>query len=74
MKKVLHTVVTAAAIAVVAAGHAEAADKLTFALQWIPNGNHFGVFAAKEEGFYKDAGLDVTLDPLQRDYRVRLIR
>jgi NitT/TauT family transport system substrate-binding protein len=53
--------VAAAAIAVAITGHAEAADKVTFALQWIPNGNHFGVFAAKEEGFYKDAGLDVDV-------------
>jgi NitT/TauT family transport system substrate-binding protein len=32
-----------------------------FSLQWLPNGNHFGVFAAKEQGFYKDAGLAVDI-------------
>jgi NitT/TauT family transport system substrate-binding protein len=61
MKKMLHTMVTAAAIAIAVAGRADAADKVTFALQWIPNGNHFGAFAAKEEGFYSDAGLDVDI-------------
>ena len=46
---------------IVAAGTASAQDKVTFSLQWIPNGNHFGIFAAKERGFYKDANLDVDI-------------
>ncbi|MGB6447593.1 MAG: ABC transporter substrate-binding protein [Xanthobacteraceae bacterium] len=44
---------------------AHAEDKVTFALNWIPAGNHFGVFAAQDQGFYKDAGLDVDI---QRGY------
>jgi NitT/TauT family transport system substrate-binding protein len=51
----LATVVTAAA----------AQDKVILSLQWIPAANHFGIFAAKEEGFYRDAGLDVEV---QRGY------
>jgi NitT/TauT family transport system substrate-binding protein len=61
VKKMLHTILIAAAVAI-ATARADAADKVTFALQWIPNGNHFGVFAAKEEGFYSDAGLDVDIE------------
>jgi NitT/TauT family transport system substrate-binding protein len=60
MKKVF-LLAAVSALAIIGAGNAEAADKLLFALQWIPNGNHFGVFAAKEEGFYKEAGLDVDI-------------
>ena len=51
----LVTVVTAAA----------AQDKVILSLQWIPAANHFGIFAAKEEGFYRDAGLEVEV---QRGY------
>jgi NMT1/THI5 like len=36
-----------------------------FAWNWIPSGNHFGVFAAKDRGFYRDANLDVDI---QRGY------
>lgn len=59
--KMLRPWTAACAVALALVGNAHAADKLTFALQWIPNGNHFGVFAAKEQGFYKDAGLDVDI-------------
>ena len=51
----LASVVTAAA----------AEDKVILSLQWIPAANHFGIFSAKEEGFYRDAGLDVEV---QRGY------
>ena len=51
----------AGALAFAGASEASAADKLLFSLQWIPNGNHFGVFAAKEQGFYRDANLDITI-------------
>jgi NitT/TauT family transport system substrate-binding protein len=44
---------------------AAAQDKVTFALNWIPSGNHFGVFVAKDRGFYRDANLDVDI---QRGY------
>jgi NitT/TauT family transport system substrate-binding protein len=60
MKK-LNAMLLAGALVVIATGHAAATDKVLFSLQWIPNGNHFGVFAAKEQGFYRDADLDVTI-------------
>ena len=38
-----------------------AADSVSFALDWVVNGAHSGYFTAKEKGFYRDAGLDVTI-------------
>ena len=40
---------------------ATAADSVSFALDWVVNGTHSGYFAAREKGFYRDAGLDVTI-------------
>src|SRR3954453_18915225 len=57
----LRVVLLTGALISVATGGALAQDKVLFSLQWIPNGNHFGVFAAKEQGFYKDANLDVDI-------------
>jgi NitT/TauT family transport system substrate-binding protein len=57
----LHATLLTTALLFAATGDALAQDKLLFSLQWIPNGNHFGVFAAKEQGFYKDANLDVDI-------------
>lgn len=34
---------------------------ITFSLDWTPNTNHTGVFAAQALGYYKDAGLDVRI-------------
>lgn len=62
--KVMKAMLAAAAL-VAASGASVAQDKVIFALNWIPAGNHYGVFAAKEQGFYKDAGLDVDI---QRGY------
>src|SRR3989454_3728546 len=46
----------------VAAGNAAAADTpVTFQLNWMAGGPNAGFAAAVAEGYYKDAGLDVTL-------------
>ena len=34
---------------------------ITFSLDWTPNTNHTGVYAAKALGFYEEAGLDVQI-------------
>lgn len=44
-----------------ALGPASAADKVSFALDWIVNGTHAGYFVAKSKGFYEKAGLDVEI-------------
>lgn len=35
--------------------------KITFVLDWTPNTNHTGLYVAEEKGYFKDAGLDVTI-------------
>ena len=34
--------------------------KVTFCLDWTPNTNHTGIYAAKALGYYEDAGLDTS--------------
>src|SRR3954447_11285703 len=52
----------AAALLVFAAGSAAAADTpVTFQLNWMAGGPNAGFAAALAEGYYKDAGLDVTI-------------
>ena len=62
MKK---TMVLAAGIAcgVSLASGANAADKVTIQLKWVAQAQFAGYFVAKEKGFYKDADLDVTINP-----------
>jgi NitT/TauT family transport system substrate-binding protein len=38
------------------------ADKFRFIFNWIPYGLHTGFYAAQEQGYYKAAGIDITLD------------
>ncbi|MDE6767359.1 MAG: ABC transporter substrate-binding protein, partial [Eubacterium sp.] len=35
--------------------------KLTVCLDWTPNTNHTGMYAALKNGYYDEAGLDVTI-------------
>ena len=42
---------------------AQAADKVTLQLKWVVQGQFAGYLVAKDKGFYKDAGLDVTVAP-----------
>ncbi len=49
--------------AVVTASASLAADKVTLQLKWVTQAQFAGYFVAKDKGFYKDAGLDVTIKP-----------
>jgi len=40
---------------------AQAADPVTVQLKWVAQAQFAGYFVAKDKGFYKDAGLDVTI-------------
>lgn len=42
---------------------AGAATKVRVALDWTPNTNHTGLFVAQQEGWFRDAGLDVEFLP-----------
>jgi len=47
--------------AIAAAVPAGAAEKMVFSLNWLPYGLHFGVYAALEQGYYRDAKLDLDI-------------
>ena len=56
----------AATLAVCSAGaslSAHAADKLTVQLKWLPQAQFAGYYVAQSKGYYKEAGLDVTIKP-----------
>lgn len=36
-------------------------DKVTLTLDWYPNADHAGLYAAKTQGYFEDAGLDVEI-------------
>jgi NitT/TauT family transport system substrate-binding protein len=42
---------------------ASAADKVTVQLKWLPQAQFAGYYVAQSKGYYKDAGLDVTIKP-----------
>lgn len=42
---------------------ANAADKVTLQLKWVTQAQFAGYYVAQEKGFYKEAGLDVTINP-----------
>lgn len=59
-----HLVFTAlAAITACGAVGAQAAEKVTLQLKWVPQAQFAGYYVAQAKGYYKDAGLDVTIKP-----------
>ena len=59
MKRLLTS--TMALALAIAAGAAHAADKVTLQLKWVTQAQFAGYYVALDKGFYKDAGLDVTI-------------
>jgi NitT/TauT family transport system substrate-binding protein len=45
------------------AGPAKAADKVTLQLKWVAQAQFAGYYVADAKGYYKAAGLDVTIKP-----------
>jgi NitT/TauT family transport system substrate-binding protein len=60
MKTKIPGVLTALALGLAALG-AHAQDKLTLQLKWVTQAQFAGYYVAKDKGFFKDAGLDVTI-------------
>ena len=60
-KKTMFVLAGVAAFAAVTS--AQAADKVTLQLKWVTQAQFAGYYVAKDKGFYKDAGLDVTIKP-----------
>ncbi len=54
---------TGLACSVAMASGAYAADKVTIQLKWVTQAQFAGYYVAKAKGIYKDAGLDVTINP-----------
>jgi NitT/TauT family transport system substrate-binding protein len=54
---------TALACGVIATSGAHAADKVTVQLKWVTQAQFAGYYVAAAKGLYKDAGLDVTINP-----------
>jgi len=48
-------------------GYAFAADSIVLQLKWHHQFQFAGYYAAKELGYYKDAGLDVTINPVTKN-------
>jgi len=51
----------AAAALFAAAGTAAAQEKFTYNMAWLPQGSSIGVIVAKEQGFFRELGLDATI-------------
>src|SRR4051795_8461507 len=60
MRKLLLTAALAAGIA--GSAHAQQLEKFTFSLNWFPVGDHAAYWVALDKGYYKERGLDVTLE------------
>jgi NitT/TauT family transport system substrate-binding protein len=52
-----------AAVLAAASGGAEAADKVTVQLKWVPQAQFAGYYVAQAKGYYAAEGLDVTIKP-----------
>ena len=53
----------AATLFALCTGAACAQDKLTLQLKWVTQAQFAGYYVAKDKGFYKEVGLDVTVKP-----------
>ncbi len=62
MRSKLTTMLLAVSVAM-ASSIALAADKVTLQLKWVTQAQFAGYFVAKDKGFYKEEGLDVTIKP-----------
>src|SRR5919206_3942137 len=53
----------AATVFLVLTSLAQSQDKLALQLKWLPQAQFAGYYVAKDKGFYKEVGLDVTIKP-----------
>ena len=59
----MHRLILAAALILGMSGLARAADPLTLQLKWVAQAQFAGYYVAAAKGYYKAAGLDVTIKP-----------
>lgn len=80
-KKILCTIFTTALLCgmLTACGSNDTAvadnklEKVTFVLDWTPNTNHTGLYAAQEMGYFEEAGLEVEIVQPPEDGAVVLV-
>lgn len=61
-KKLICIMLAVAAIIVMSSGCAKKENqKITLVLDWTPNTNHTGFYAAKDLGYYKSEGIDIDI-------------
>ncbi|MEY8827702.1 ABC transporter substrate-binding protein [Sedimentitalea sp. XS_ASV28] len=58
----MKVIVIATAMFLAGAASVQAADKVTFQMDWLPGGDKAAIFVCLERGFCEDAGLDVSLE------------
>lgn len=66
MKKLLRrgvAVAGALALTGLTLASADAMDKVSIRLKWVAQSQFAGIYVAQAKGFYKDAGLDATINP-----------
>ena len=63
MKKIIALLLALTLATALSCSFAESGNltKITFCLDWTPNTNHTGVYAAQALGYYREAGLDVEI-------------
>lgn len=66
IKKIIAVLLCAVLLFCLAACGAEPKEnkelqKITLALDWTPNTNHTGIYVALAKGYFKDAGLEVSV-------------
>jgi ABC-type taurine transport system substrate-binding protein len=59
----MNKLIGAAAAAMLAAGAAQAAEKVTLQLKWVTQAQFAGYYVAKDKGFYEAEGLEVEIKP-----------
>ena len=59
----MHRIILAAALIISMSGLARAAEPVTLQLKWVAQAQFAGYYVAAAKGYYKAAGLDVTIKP-----------
>ena len=60
-------------LSLTACGGKQAPDKITIVLDWTPNTNHTGIYAALANGYFEEAGLNVEVVQPPEDGAVALV-
>lgn len=73
MKKLIALLLSVAIIFGLSACGKTEDNKITIVLDWTPNTNHTGIFVAKANGYFEEAGLDVEIVQPPEDGAVALV-